>query len=167
MELGKPWAGKPPARFDEGSEARAAAQPKCLPPPTLLAYSIRRQYMRLPSIIITFGVAALSWVTFRSSVGAENAPNPEKRTVPPTVFLSFPPNVQIESVYIYPSSIAFRPRSGLKPHAKVSAELWKPHGKPAYNRTIPCRYVADDNTFWITPPEDIPSEVAINFRPQR
>ena len=42
MELGKPWAGKPPARFDEGSEAKAAAQPKCLPPPTLLAYSNSR-----------------------------------------------------------------------------------------------------------------------------
>ena len=41
MELGKPWAGKPPARFDEGSEAKAAAQPKCLPPRTLLAYSTR------------------------------------------------------------------------------------------------------------------------------
>ena len=42
MELGKPWAGKPPARFDEGSEAKAAAPPKCLPPQTLLAYSTRR-----------------------------------------------------------------------------------------------------------------------------
>ena len=41
MELGKPCAGKPPARFDEGSEAKAAAQPKCLPPRTLLAYSGR------------------------------------------------------------------------------------------------------------------------------
>ena len=47
MELGKPWAGKPPARFDEGSEAKAAAQPKCWPPRTLLAYSTRRFLARL------------------------------------------------------------------------------------------------------------------------
>ena len=42
MELGKPCAGKPPARFDEGSEAKAAAPAKSLPPPSLLAYSTRR-----------------------------------------------------------------------------------------------------------------------------
>ena len=41
MELGKPCAGKPPARFDEGSEAKTAAPAKCLPPRSLLAYSTR------------------------------------------------------------------------------------------------------------------------------
>ena len=50
MELGKPWAGKPPARFDEGSEAKAAAQPKCWPPQTLLAYSLTRAIRALASI---------------------------------------------------------------------------------------------------------------------
>ena len=42
MELGKPCAGKPPARFDEGSEAQTAAQANSLPPRSLLAYSTRR-----------------------------------------------------------------------------------------------------------------------------
>ena len=50
MELGKPWAGKPPARFDEGSEAKAAAPPKCWPPRTLLAYSFTRAIRALASI---------------------------------------------------------------------------------------------------------------------
>ncbi len=50
MELGKPCAGKPPARFDEGSEAKAAAQPKCWPPRTLLAYSLTRAIRALASI---------------------------------------------------------------------------------------------------------------------
>ena len=50
MELGKPCAGKPPARFDEGSEAKAAAQPKCWPPRTLLAYSFTRAIRALASI---------------------------------------------------------------------------------------------------------------------
>ena len=59
MELGKPCAGKPPARFDEGSEAKAAAQPKCWPPRTLLAYSTRR----LSSVSRVMN--ASTWITWQ------------------------------------------------------------------------------------------------------
>ena len=64
MELGKPCAGKPPARFDEGSEAKAAAQPKCWPPPTLLAYSTRP----IRRAMIAFRDRILPWTALFTSV---------------------------------------------------------------------------------------------------
>ena len=39
MELGKPCAGKPPARFDEGSETTTDREVLCFPPKSPLAYS--------------------------------------------------------------------------------------------------------------------------------
>ena len=64
MELGKPCAGKPPARFDEGSEAPAAAQAASLPPPRLLAYSTDMAVLLArgkEQFFITFLAVTLGW----------------------------------------------------------------------------------------------------------
>jgi hypothetical protein len=44
MELGKPCAGKPPARFDEASETKPDREALRFPPNSPLAYSTRRFY---------------------------------------------------------------------------------------------------------------------------
>jgi hypothetical protein len=87
----------------------------------------------------------------------------EKRTVPPTVYLGFPDSIKIDSVYIYPSSIAFRTRSGLKPRSKLVAELSNLHERAEYNRRVSCTYLPDDDTYWITMPEDVPDIVSISI----
>jgi hypothetical protein len=114
-------------------------------------------------IATIFTIMVTGFSTFLTVAQAQ-APSPAKRTIPPTVYLSFPKTVVVDTVYIYPTCIAFRSRSGLKPHAKLIAEFSNLYERAPYSRVVSCHYLLDDDTFWIEMPDDIPSEVSIAVR---
>lgn len=111
----------------------------------------------LVTIIVTI---TLAWCALHAF---GQGSKPQARTVPPIVYLGFPESVQVDKVYIYPSTIAFRSRRDLKPNSKFTAKLSNLHERPNYSRVIACTYNADDDTYWIEMPEDVPPEVSVNL----
>ena len=97
-----------------------------------------------------------------AGASSQDANSPKQR-VPEVWYLVFPVGVEVETIYTYPSEIAFRPRSGIAPRTKLIARFLEiTDKKSVYERVVNCTYCADDQTFWIELPEDLPKKTSIH-----
>lgn len=95
-----------------------------------------------------------------------NAVDNEKNAraaIPPECHLSFSPDLRVDSVFIYPTTINIRPTAKLKTGTPAEFSFSNLHGEPAYERKVKATLMDGDPAFWIAFPKDVPARVAVKL----
>jgi hypothetical protein len=117
-----------------------------------------RKYTVLCAATFVVGVAEIGG----KIAGADNEKNKDAAT-PPECLLSFSPDLRVDSLFIYPTTIGIRPTARLKVGTRAEFSFLNLHGEAAYDRKVKATLMDGDPAFWIAWPKDVPARVAVKL----
>jgi hypothetical protein len=107
---------------------------------------------------VLIGAAAVG-----ANIAATDNGKDASAATPPECHLSFSPDLRVDSVFIYPTTIGIRPTAKLKVGTPAEFSFSNLHGEPVYERKVTATLMDGDSAFWIAFPKDVPARVAVKL----